>query len=320
MAILRIHIHGSFCSDECGHVRARFSHLLRDQALCGQCSLSLGQASLNDGSTEDIELRRCRLRSRRLLSRLQFEMCRSSTKFTAIRSTCSRAAHSQGLGITSIGLCATSRLRSAAGEVVGIIGPNGAGKSTLLKIIAGTLTATSGKVSVNGRDVCHSGTRDWLSSGIYRTRKCYYRRNVSRHDARSRSRQSCHGSSIFLNSSTSSTCRSRPTRVACRHDLTFATAISVEPEVFIVDEALAAGDAYFVHKCMRRDSRNMRQRRNCAFCITFGRTDRRTMRYGHLDSGRARIDVWKGGTCSEGLHQEHLGSAGSRKISLLPAK
>jgi ABC-2 type transport system ATP-binding protein len=39
------------------------------------------------------------------------------------------------------------------GEIVGFLGPNGAGKSTMMKIITGFLTASSGKVSVNGLPV-----------------------------------------------------------------------------------------------------------------------------------------------------------------------
>ncbi|MCY7298257.1 MAG: ABC transporter ATP-binding protein [Ilumatobacteraceae bacterium] len=44
-------------------------------------------------------------------------------------------------------------LEVASGEVVALLGPSGVGKSTLLRVIAGLLTADSGTVSLDGRDV-----------------------------------------------------------------------------------------------------------------------------------------------------------------------
>ena len=42
-------------------------------------------------------------------------------------------------------------LKISEGEKVGIVGPNGAGKSTLLKVIAGTMSATKGRLTTHGR-------------------------------------------------------------------------------------------------------------------------------------------------------------------------
>src|SRR5437763_3850510 len=41
----------------------------------------------------------------------------------------------------------------ATGQIVGFLGPNGAGKTTTMRILAGYLTATSGKATIDGRDV-----------------------------------------------------------------------------------------------------------------------------------------------------------------------
>ena len=137
------------------------------------------------------------------------------------------------------------------GESVALVGPNGSGKSTLLQIVSGILQPSSGRVITRGRIAA------LLELGAGFNPEFTGRENV------------------FLNAEIMGLTRGDSERAFPSIEkfaeigefidrpvkeyssgmyvrLAFATAIHVEPEILIVDEALAVGDAIFANRCINK--------------------------------------------------------------------
>lgn len=137
------------------------------------------------------------------------------------------------------------------GETVGIIGTNGSGKSTILKIITGVLTPTKGNVAVAGKisallelgagfNMDYTGMENLYMNG---TMMGYTKKEM---DEKIPSILEFADIGDFVYQPVKTYSSGMFVRLA------FSLAISVEPEVMIVDEALSVGDAFFQAKCFSK--------------------------------------------------------------------
>jgi lipopolysaccharide transport system ATP-binding protein len=135
------------------------------------------------------------------------------------------------------------------GETLGIIGLNGSGKSTFLQLVAGTLMPTEGEVQVNGRisallELGAGFNAEFTGSENIRLAASIA--GLSAAEIRQRHDRIAEYAAIgdFIDQPVKTYSSGMYVRLA------FAVAISVEPEVLIIDEALAVGDMEFQAKCM----------------------------------------------------------------------
>ncbi|MBN2145997.1 MAG: ABC transporter ATP-binding protein [Anaerolineales bacterium] len=150
------------------------------------------------------------------------------------------------------------------GEVVGIIGRNGAGKSTLLKILSRITEPTSGRAVINGRvgSLLEVGTgfhpeltgreNIYLNGAILGMRRAEIDRKFDEIVAFSEIEK-------FLDTPVKRYSSGMYVRLA------FAVAAHLEPEILLVDEVLAVGDAAFQNKCLGKMANVARSGRTVFF-------------------------------------------------------
>lgn len=137
------------------------------------------------------------------------------------------------------------------GETFGIIGPNGSGKSTLLKLIAGVTKPTKGSITVNGRIAplielgagFHpelTGRENVILNGVIL--------GMKRAEVEKKFKDIVNFAELweFIDQPVKHYSSGMYLRLA------FAVAVHTDPEILLVDEILAVGDAAFQAKCMAK--------------------------------------------------------------------
>src|SRR5213075_1540896 len=151
------------------------------------------------------------------------------------------------------------------GETVGVVGQNGAGKSTLLKLLCGVTRPSSGTLEADGTiaSILELGTgfhpeftgRDnaSLNAAIL---------GLSPSEIRQRLPD-------ILDFSELGTFLDRPVKTyssGMYMRLAFSVAVNVDPEILVIDEALAVGDGHFQKKCIDKIRQFQEQRKTILFC------------------------------------------------------
>jgi lipopolysaccharide transport system ATP-binding protein len=150
------------------------------------------------------------------------------------------------------------------GEVVGVIGRNGAGKSTLLKILARITEPTRGRARIRGRvaSLLEVGTgfhpelsgreNVYLNGAILGMRRAEIHRKFDQIVAFAEVER-------FIDTPVKHYSSGMYVRLA------FAVAAHLEPDILLVDEVLAVGDAAFQKKCLQKMGETVRENRTVLF-------------------------------------------------------
>ena len=142
-------------------------------------------------------------------------------------------------------------LEIKSGQTVGIVGPNGSGKSTLLQVLAGIIHPTSGVLDVTGRISALLELGAGFNPEFTGKDNVYLNASImgmtrKEIDKRYNDIVEFAGIGSFIDVPVKTYSSGMYVRLA------FATAINVDPDIIIIDEALAVGDVGFQQKCMMR--------------------------------------------------------------------
>ncbi|MEW8628311.1 MAG: ABC transporter ATP-binding protein [Candidatus Thiodiazotropha sp.] len=151
------------------------------------------------------------------------------------------------------------------GTTFGVVGDNGAGKSTLLKLLAGTLTPTTGSLHIEGRKSAilelGSGFHPEFS-GLENIQLACSLLGLSAAETAERTPQIIEFSELGV--AIHRPVKSYSSGMFVR--LAFSVITSIDPDVLIVDEALSVGDALFQKKSMDRMMKFRDEGRTLVFC------------------------------------------------------
>jgi lipopolysaccharide transport system ATP-binding protein len=200
------------------------------------------------------------------------------------------------------------------GEVLGLIGANGAGKSTLLKVLSRITAPTEGRVVIRGRvgSLLEVGTgfhpeltgreNVYLNGAILGMRKAEI-------DGRFAEIVEFSGIARFLDTPVKRYSSGMQVRLA------FSVAAHLEPEILLVDEVLAVGDAEFQRKCLGKMQDVTRQGRTVVF-VSHNLAAVRSLcsRAVLLEKGRLLFD----GETDDAV-ERYLGRGGGRETAVVAA-
>lgn len=137
------------------------------------------------------------------------------------------------------------------GETIGIIGRNGSGKSTLLQVICGISKPTSGSVQVRGRISAMLELGAGFNPEFTGRENVYFQGAIQGFtEAQMRDRFDAIAAFADIGDFIDQPVRTYSSGMFVR--LAFAVAVHVEPDILVIDEVLAVGDANFQQKCFDR--------------------------------------------------------------------